>query len=104
MVSGMWMEETEIMIPDLRKPKDREGKITLTSRQRRVLLDEHCEKQNMRCAACGQAMTRKPYHMNTATLGHQTPQPMGCKKDDRPENIIGAICWKDNYEQGSKRL
>ena len=86
------------------KPSEREGKQTLSPKQRKALLDAHCEKQGMRCITCSQPMTRKPYHMNTATLGHRNPQPAGCKKDDRPANILGAQCWKCNYEQGSKRL
>ena len=92
------------MIPDLRKPKDREGKITLNPRERKALLDKLCEEQNMRCCYCPELMTRKPYHMNTATLSHRFPQPMGCAKDDRLENIDGAACWLCNYKRGSKRV
>jgi len=91
------------MIPDLRKPSIIEGKETMTPRQRKALLDKHCESQGMLCVTCTKPMTRKPYHMNTATLGHDKPEPMGCKKRDNPDNILGAQCWTCNTNRGSRR-
>jgi hypothetical protein len=92
------------MLRDLRKPKDREGKITLSVRERNALLNALCERQDDFCAVCGKWMTRKPYHMNTATLGHDKPEPMGCAKRDNTDNLNKAICWQCNVNQGSKRL
>lgn len=40
--------------------------------------------------------------MNSATLDHIKPQPAGCFKDDRDENLR-IICWADNARKGSKR-
>ena len=91
------------MIPDLRKPSAKEGKITLSPSDRRKLLDALCAAQDGLCAVCGLWMTRKPYHDRTATLGHDKPEPMGCKKRDNPDNLNKAICWKCNFLQGSKR-
>ena len=86
------------------KPADREGKITLSPGARRKLLDKLCAKQKNRCARCRCEMTRITGELNTATLGHDRPEPMGCKKRDNPDNLNKAICWRCNMVQGSKRL
>jgi len=85
------------------KPSEIEGKITLSPAKRRKLLDELCEKQKMKCCTCPAIMTREPGRMNTAELGHKNPQPMGCKKRDNLDNILGAQCHRCNFERGSKR-
>ena len=91
------------ILPAFPKPKDLEGKVTLTAKQRSELLDAFCEKQQTKCCRCRCEMIREAGHMNTATLGHRRPEPMGARKRDNPDNIEGALCWKCNYEQGSKR-
>lgn len=84
-------------------PKTNAGKITLTPAQRARLLDELCEKQQMLCCTCHCRMTREMGFNCTATLGHDQPEPMGAKKRDNLDNILGAQCWKCNYKRGSKR-
>ncbi len=85
------------------KPSVREGRVSLSPKQRKALLDRFCAKQAMLCVTCNCRMTREVGVMNTATLGHRNPQPAGCKKDDRPENLLGAQCWSCNTKRGSKR-
>jgi len=85
------------------KPKDVEHKLTLSPDARRKKLDKFCEAQKMRCVTCQCRMTREPYRLNTATLGHRNPQPAGCAKDDSDDNLLGAQCFKCNAERGSKR-
>lgn len=85
------------------KPRDKEGRVTLSAKERRALLDEFCAKQNMRCVTCNCRMTREPDQMNTASLGHKDPQPAGCRKRDNPDNIIGAQCIRCNFIRGSRR-
>ena len=89
-------------LPAFPKPHQKEHKITLSQAERRKRLDELCEKQHMRCAGCGNRMTREPFRMNSAELDHIKPEPAGCKKNDNPENHQ-ALCHKCNYLKGSKR-
>ena len=84
------------------KPSELEGKVTLSTGKRRKKLDELCAKQNMLCAISGKRMTRTQGLWNTATLDHRRVQPAGCKKDDRDSNLQ-AVCWKENFEKGSRR-
>ena len=91
------------MIPDLRKPKDREGKITLSPSQRRAKRDTLYVSQGERCASCGCQMTLKPYHFNSAELDHIKPQPAGCAKRDNEDNLQ-VLCNQCNSKKGSKRL
>ena len=90
-------------LPMFPKPSQASGKITLSAAGRRKKLDEFCEAQHMRCCTCNGKMTREPFRMNTAELGHRNPQPAGCKKDDRDENLLGAQCHRCNFLRGSKR-
>lgn len=84
------------------KPKDAEGKVTLSPAQRKVRLNALCCSQAGLCAICGRQMTREYGSLRTATLDHITPQPAGCAKDDRPENHQAA-CFECNSKKGSKR-
>lgn len=84
----------------LEKPS--QHKVTLSREERRVKRLELCISQNWRCVVCGNRMTQEPGLMHTATLGHRKCQPRGCAKDDSDENLIGAICWRCNFVQGSK--
>lgn len=86
------------------KPKDRERRVTLSRTERRDLLNALYSRQDARCAVCGVRMTREYGEMRCATLGHRRPEPMGAKKRDNPDNIIGAICWCCNFQQGSRRV
>jgi len=70
------------MIPDLRKPSAKEGKISLNPRQRRAKRDALYSRQGGRCAICSCYMTPKPYHLNSAELDHVKPEPAGCQKRD----------------------
>jgi hypothetical protein len=88
----------------LPKPAEREGRETLTASQRRECKLKHFRKQKGKCCSCGRPMTLEPGWLNTATLGHRNPQPAGCSKDDRPENILGCQCFLCNAKQGSKRV
>lgn len=90
------------MNPPLLKPQQISGKITLTPKQRARKRLKLYRDQGARCAECGGWMIWESGFMNSATLDHITPQPAGCAKDDRDENLR-LICWKDNYEKGSKR-
>ena len=90
-------------LPAFPKPSQREGKITLTPRQRRIKLYRFCEAQGMKCCYCGCSMTIEPYMMNTATLSHRNPEPMGAKKRDNDDNLDGAACFRCNNDRGSKR-
>lgn len=85
------------------KPSEIEGKITLSSEDRKRLKLNLFVKQKGRCCTCGEHMTVEGGYPNTATLGHDKPEPMGAKKRDNPENILGVQCWACNYKRGSKR-
>lgn len=85
------------------KPSEIEGKVTLSPEDRKRMKLGFFVAQKGRCCTCGDRMTLEAGYPNTATLGHKNPQPMGCAKDDRLENLLGAQCWKCNTERGSKR-
>lgn len=87
----------------LLKPFQQENRITLTERQRAKKRRELYNSQFGICAECGQTMIWEPGFMNSASLDHITPQPAGCKKDDRDKNLR-VICWADNAKKGSRRI
>lgn len=89
----------------LLKPHQQEGRVTLTDKQRAAKREELFIAQSGICAEkeCGQSMIWEPGFMNSASLDHITPQPAGCKKDDRDENLR-IICWSCNSKKGSKRI
>lgn len=87
----------------LLKPHQKEGRITLTAKQRADKREELFIAQSGICLECNEGMTDIPGFMNSVTLDHKTPQPAGCKKDDRDENLR-AICWRCNSIKGSKRI
>ena len=84
------------------KPSEAEGKITLTPRQRRAKRDALYREQKGLCASCKCHMTLMPFHLNSAELDHIKPQPAGCKKDDRDENLQ-VLCAACNGRKGSRR-
>lgn len=86
----------------LLKPHQQEGRITLTERQRREKREELFVAQCGMCLQCHIHMTDIAGFMNSATLDHITPQPAGCSKDDRDENLR-VICWACNAKKGSQR-
>jgi hypothetical protein len=86
------------------KPKDREGLVSLTPKERRKIRFELFNEQHGICACgCGQRMTLIQYQYNSVTLEHKKVQPMGHKKDDRRENLC-ATRWECNAKKGSKPL
>ena len=85
------------------KPSEASGRLVLSPKQRREFLNRFCEAQRLFCVTCGCRMTREVGCMNTATLAHRFPEPMGAKKRDNLDNLLGAQCWKCNFERGSKR-
>lgn len=85
------------------KPKDIEGKVTLSPAQRRALKDKLYAQQNGFCCTCGRPMVKLAGYPNTATLGHRNPEPMGAAKRDNDDNILGCQCWSCNTQRGSKR-
>jgi 5-methylcytosine-specific restriction endonuclease McrA len=93
--------ETEVLAA-FPKPNDMEGKVTLTPDERRLRKLELLNVQHMKCATCGTRLTLKPGFFNSAELDHIKPQPAGCAKDDRDENLQ-VLCWKCNAEKSSKR-
>jgi len=86
----------------LPKPKEREGKIQFTTKQKRDQLQRKFLEQHGRCYYCGGWMTRIAGDMRCATRDHLLPQPAGCTKDDSDSNVVVA-CWRCNYVKGSKR-
>jgi len=89
------------ILPAFPKPKDLEGKVTLAARKARSQLDLKIIEQNNKCAICGGEMdASSEYYM--PTRDHIKPEPAGCAKDDRDENIRAAH-WICNYRKGSKR-
>lgn len=87
---------------ELLKPYQIEGRTQLTKARQKAQLERKIIEQDGRCYYCGGVMNRIPGDMRCATRDHLKPQPMGCAKDDRDENIV-ASCWADNYKKGSKR-
>lgn len=85
------------------KPSEIEGKVTLSPEDRKQLKLGFFVRQKGRCCTCGERMTLEFGYPNTATLGHKNPEPMGAAKRDNPDNILGAQCFKCNFERGSKR-
>lgn len=86
----------------LLKPNQIEGKVTLTPKQRARKRLKLYRDQGARCAACGKYMYWDSGWANSATLDHIKPQPAGCAKDDRDENLR-VVCWGCNSEKGSRR-
>ena len=89
-------------IPEFPKPSQKEGKITLTPRQRRIKRDVLYTEQMGLCAECRCHMTLLPFHLNSAELDHIKPQPAGCKKDDNDDNLQ-VLCHDCNFRKGSRR-
>jgi hypothetical protein len=85
------------------KPKDQEGKVTLSKRKCREQLERKIREQRNLCHYCVRPMNRIPGNLRCATRDHVTPQPAGCAKDDRDENIVAA-CFECNMNKGSQRL
>lgn len=84
------------------KPKDLEKKVTLSSKERRVLKYKLCEKQSWRCASCGKYMRIDWGYWNSAELDHRIPEPAGCAKNDAETNLQ-VLCHECNTAKGSKR-
>lgn len=84
------------------KPSEIEKRVQLSKVGQREQLNRKFVEQDGLCAICGCRMNRIYGDMRCATRDHITPQPAGCKKDDS-ENNIQIVCWKCNYEKGSRR-
>jgi 5-methylcytosine-specific restriction endonuclease McrA len=84
-------------------PKPGARKVTLSMEERGRKRTELFHRQHGRCAACGRWMSLEPGRMDSATLDHVAPEPMGCAKNDGDDNLR-VVCWKCNYEKGSKRV
>jgi hypothetical protein len=87
----------------LPKPQHVSGKETVSPAERARRLDQFCAEQRMLCCTCHRRMTREPGFPSTATLGHDKAEPMGAKKRDNFDNLLGAQCWECNYKQGSTK-
>lgn len=87
------------------KPKDVEGKETLTSAERRKKKIELFREQSGLCAnpKCFRAMTLEPGYFYSAELDHIEPEPAGCAKRDNDDNLQ-LLCHECNREKGSKRI
>lgn len=85
------------------KPWQAEGRVRLTKAQERKERDRLYREQNGLCAECGRFMLKGPGFRTSVTLDHKVPQPAGCFKDGRPENLR-AVCWDCNAKKGSKRV
>lgn len=85
------------------KPAELEGIVTLSKVQRAHKRQELFHKQRGRCAECGRKMSQESDRMDSCTLDHKEPQPMGHRKDDRDGNLR-AVCFSCNAKKGSKRI
>jgi len=87
----------------LLKPYQLEGRITLSPRERAKKRVQFYYAQRGLCADCSKGMSLQPDRMDSCTLDHIVPQPAGCKKDDRDDNLR-AVCFECNAKKGSKRI
>lgn len=86
------------------KPAELEGIVTLTPAQRAHKRTELYHKQRGICACgCGRRMSWEQDRMDTATLDHIQPQPMGHAKNDNDTNLR-VIRWECNSRKGSRRI
>jgi hypothetical protein len=90
-------------MPAFPKPHQKENKQTLTPAQRKLKTLAMFRAQGGKCCTCGKWMTMEWGYFNSATFGHDQPQPMGAKKRDNEDNILGAQCLTCQSLRGSKR-
>lgn len=90
-------------ITPLLKPKDLEGRITLSKKAKKARLLALYASQGGRCYLCGCQMSLLPGELYSAVLEHIQPGKMGGCKDDSDSNTK-ASCWKCNSRKGSVRL
>lgn len=92
------------ILPRFPKPGQREGLITLTTKQRAEKRKALYLKQCGICACgCGKRMSEEYGRMDSCTLEHITPQPAGHAKNDRDDNLE-ATRWDHNISKGSRRI
>lgn len=92
------------MLSRFPKPKELEGVVTMTPRQKTIRRRQLYLAQHGICGCgCGRRMSLELDRMDTATLEHHTPRSMGCKKNDSPENVYQVWRWDCNSEKSSKR-
>ena len=94
--------DSDNYLPAFPKPSQKEGKIAMNAKARRLVKFKLFNQQGGKCAKCGVALTRKAGFFNSAELDHINPEPMGCAKNDSEGNHQ-VLCWKCNQEKGSKR-
>lgn len=85
------------------KPCELENVVSLNPAQRAHKRQELFHKQRGRCGYCGRKMSQEHDRMDSCTLEHKNPRPMGCKKQDADFNLM-AVCFTCNSKKGSKRL
>lgn len=84
------------------KPAEIEGIITISPAKRAHKRNELFHKQRGKCAECGRKMSLEHDRMDSCTLDHIEPQPMGHAKNDADRNLR-AVCWTCNAKKGSRR-
>lgn len=69
------------------KPSEVENHVHLTPDERRAKRKELYMAQFGMCACCGEPMSPYPGRMDSCTLDHIEPQPMGHSKNDADSNL-----------------